>query len=282
MTIGVVGLGLIGGSVSKAIKHSTPHTVLGYDISEPVVCKAKLLDAIDGFLSDDRIPLCDMIIIATYPQICVDFLEQKASLIKKETIVMDCCGIKDFVCKKLFPLAKKNGFIFIGAHPMAGIEFSGFDNAQHKLFSNASIILTPSPNTDLETLQQVKKFWGSLGFTNFEITNPERHDKIIAYTSQLAHVVSSAFIKSKTALEHLGFSAGSYKDMTRVARLNENMWTELFLENADNLSTELDELITNLQEYSKALKNRDEKKLKALLKEGREAKELADKGDMSI
>ncbi len=131
-------------------------------------------------------------------------------------------------------------------------------------------------------MQQVKKFWGSLGFTNFEITNPERHDKIIAYTSQLAHVVSSAFIKSKTALEHLGFSAGSYKDMTRVARLNENMWTELFLENADNLRMELDELITNLQEYSKALKNRDEKKLKALLKEGREAKELADKGDMSI
>lgn len=279
MTIGVIGLGLIGGSIAKAIKHGTPHTVLGYDIVEQVVRKAKLLDAIDDVLKDEQIPQCQMLIVATYPESCVEYIRQKARLISPKTIVMDCCGTKSFVCAELFPLAKKHGFTFVGTHPMAGIEYSGFDNAQRKLFNAASIILVPIPNTDIEILQQVKKFWMQLGFTNFEITTPERHDKIIAYTSQLAHIVSSAFIKSPTALEHDGFSAGSYKDMTRVARLNETMWTELFLQNSAQLSAELDTLIAHLNEYSTALKTNDAASLKRLLKEGRERKELADKGE---
>ena len=162
---------------------------------------------------------------------------------------------------------------------MAGLEYSGFDNAQRKLFNNASIILVPPQNTDLELLHSIKQFWSNLGFTNFEITTPEKHDRIIAYTSQLAHVVSSAFIKSPTAKEHAGFSAGSYKDMTRVARLNETMWTELFLDNSENLEKEVDTVIENLIKYRDALKARDETTLKELLKEGRICKENADKGE---
>ncbi len=281
MNVGVVGLGLIGGSVAKAIKHSTPHSVLGYDIVEQVTYKAKLLEAIDNTLTDELIPLCDMLIVATYPEICVNYIKEKAPLIKKGAIVMDTSGVKGAVCSELFSIAKENGFTFIGAHPMAGIEFSGFDNAQRKLFNDASIILTPPENVDLEVLENVKKFWASLGFSNFEITTADRHDKIIAYTSQLAHVVSSAYIKSPTALLHKGFSAGSYKDMTRVARLNEAMWTELFLDNADNLSQEIETIIENLKEYGEAIRNRDENKLCALLKDGRERKEQADKGDLS-
>ncbi len=279
MIIGVVGLGLIGGSIAKAIKHSTPHTVLGRDISEPVLRKAILLNAIDGQLTDEKLSNCDIVIIATYPGICIDFVKQYASKFKKNSFVMDCCGTKKAVCEALFPVAKEYGFTFIGAHPMAGLEYSGFDNAQRKLFNNASIILVPPKNTDLELLQVIKQFWSSLGFSNFEITTQEKHDRIIAYTSQLAHVVSSAYIKSPTAKEHAGFSAGSYKDMTRVARLNETMWTELFLENSENLSKELDTVINNLTQYRDSLKAKDAETLKNLLKEGRICKENADKGE---
>ncbi len=282
MYVGIVGLGLIGGSIAKAIKHSTSDTVLGRDISAPVACKARLLEAIDNELTDELIPLCDILFIATYPQICVDFVKEKASLIKKGAVVMDTCGVKRFVCDKLFPVAEEHGFSFIGAHPMAGTERSGFDNAQRKLFNNASVILTPKENESIELLGRIKKYWAELGFTNFEITTPAHHDEIIAYTSQLAHVVSSAYIKSPTALSHTGFSAGSYKDMTRVARLNERMWTELFLENADNLETEIDTVIEHLREYKNAIKAKNEEELIQLLREGRECKEKADEGDMSV
>ncbi|MBR6216339.1 MAG: prephenate dehydrogenase [Spirochaetaceae bacterium] len=279
MIVGIVGLGLIGGSVAKAIKHSTPHTVLGRDILEPVLRKAILLDAVDDSLTDEKLSICDIIIIATYPGISIDFVKNNYTKFKKDVIVMDCCGVKQVVCDALFPLAKENGFTFIGAHPMAGLEYSGFDNAQRKLFNNASIILVPPQNTDLELLHKIKQLWSELGFTNFEITTPEKHDRIIAYTSQLAHVVSSAYIKSPTAKEHAGFSAGSYKDMTRVARLNETMWTELFLENAENLEKEVDTVIENLTKYRDAIKAKDEATLKELLKEGRICKENADKGE---
>lgn len=282
MNVGIVGLGLIGGSLAKAIKHSTTDTVLGCDIARSVECKARLLEAIDNELTDELIPLCDILIIATYPQTAIDFVKEKAHLIKKGAVVMDTCGVKRVVCDALFPVADAHGFTFIGAHPMAGTERSGFDNAQRKLFNSASVVLTPKENESIELLGRIKKFWASLGFTNFEITTPQRHDEIIAYTSQLAHVVSSAYIKSPTALAHTGFSAGSYKDMTRVARLNETMWTELFLENAENLEREIDTVIESLSKYKDAIASRDEKELLALLREGRECKEKADAGDMSV
>jgi prephenate dehydrogenase len=163
---------------------------------------------------------------------------------------------------------------------MAGIERSGFENSNRSMFNNASIILVPPQGAPIELLEQLKKFWGAIGFTNLEITTAVRHDKIIAYTSQLAHVASSAFVKSETALAHKGFSAGSYKDLTRVARLNEVMWAELFLENRENLLRETTELIEALQKYEDALKNNDEEVLMQLLKEGRLRKEQADRNDM--
>ncbi len=280
MNIGVVGLGLIGGSIAKAIKHDTPHTVIGYDIDLSVVAKAKLLEAIDVELNDERLAICDMLIVALYPKDIVKYVSDKAKIIKKGCLVTDTGGIKGYICERLFPLASEYGFEFIGAHPMAGVESSGFDNAQRAMFSNASIIVTPPKGTSIETLHALKKFWGSLGFTNFEVTTPLEHDRRIAFTSQLAHVVSSAYIKSPQALNQQGFSAGSYKDMTRVARLNETMWTELFLENAQNLSDELASLIDNLKQYKQAIDDADSQRLKELLKAGRERKELADKGSM--
>ncbi|MEG2677817.1 MAG: prephenate dehydrogenase [Oscillospiraceae bacterium] len=280
MNIGIVGLGLIGGSIAKAICRNTSHTVMGVDIDNTIVQKARLLEAIDLELNEDRVKICDILIIALYPKDIVRWVTDNADNFKTGCIVMDCGGVKRYICNELMPLAQQKGFCFIGAHPMAGLEKSGFDNARGSMFENASIILTPPKGIDIEKLCELKKFWGSIGFTNVEITSPEEHDRRIAFTSQLAHVVSSAYVKSSTALTQHGFSAGSYKDMTRVARLNEKMWAELFLENRDFLSSEIETIIDNLIQYKKAIDDDDFDALKQLLKEGRECKEEADKGDI--
>lgn len=280
MNIGIVGLGLIGGSFAKAIKKNTKHTVLGYDISEPVFLKAKLLESVDYELTPERIPLCDITVIATNPEAGLEYIKNNASVFKKGAVVMDICGIKRNICSEAFSIAKHNGFIFVGGHPMAGLEHSGFSYSSAALFEGASMILTPSPGTDIAVLDTLHKLFGAMGFTRVEMTTPEHHDRIIAYTSQLAHVVSSAFVKSPTAQEHNGYSAGSYKDMTRVALLDENMWTELFRLNADNLLPELECLIKNLGEYRDALAAKDFDRVKVLLKDGKEKKISADRKDL--
>ncbi len=280
MNIGIVGLGLIGGSVAKALRANTPDTVMGTDCVRSVIDKAKLLEAIDLELTEERIPVCDVLILALYPRDIIEWARAHIGRLKPGCLVMDCGGVKGVVCDALFPLFAQSGATFIGAHPMAGVERSGFDNARGSMFQDASIILTPPPGTGIELLSRVKKFWGAIGFTNVEITTPQEHDRRIAFTSQLAHVVSSAYIKSPTACMQHGFSAGSYKDMTRVARLNEKMWTELFLENAAPLSAEIGEIIRHLQEFRAAIDQNDAPALEQLLREGRECKENADKGDL--
>lgn len=157
---------------------------------------------------------------------------------------------------------------------MAGVERWGFDSSFGMLFNNASMILTPDGGTDIALLHEIKQMFLSIGFGSITVVSPEQHDRIIAYTSQLAHVVASAYIKSPTALEHTGMSAGSYKDMTRVASLNSNMWSELFLENSDNLLNEIDNIINNLTEYRDAIASNDRAKLEALLEDGTKRKAI--------
>lgn len=275
MEIGIVGLGLIGGSLAKAISQNTDHTVYGFDISDTVVKKAVLVDAIEQPLTDELLPHCDIVIVALYPQATIDYVKAHADLFKKDSIVLDCGGVKGIVCDALRPLAEEKGFLFIGGHPMAGLEHSGFTYAKKSLFNNASMIFTPTKGP-IEKISELKELFTSIGFTNIEISTPEDHDRKIAFTSQLAHVVSNAYIKSPTAMEHMGFSAGSYKDLTRVAKLNEHMWTELFLENAENLVCEIDTIVENLQKYSTAIKENDADTLRELLKDGREKKAIID------
>ena len=279
MEIAIVGLGLIGGSIAKAIKKFTPHTVLGYDTNEQVMYKARLLDAMDAELTEERIPICDWLIIATRPGDAVRFVTANAARIKKGATVMDVCGVKRCVCEPLWLIAQENGFTFIGGHPMAGREVSGFDHASAELFKDASMILTPPKGAEITLLERIKKFWCALGFGTVTVTTPENHDRVIAYTSQLAHVVSSAYIQSPTALDHIGFSAGSYKDMTRVAKLDAEMWTELFLENRVALLGEIDGLMQRLGQYREALANEDQARLSGLLTAGREQKLEADRKD---
>ena len=276
MNIGVVGLGLIGGSIAKSAKKNTSFKVYGYDIDPNTVKNAIAENSIDGELTEKRISTCDYIFIPLYPEAVIEFVEKNASNFKEGAVVIDCAGVKRSVCDRCFEIAERNSFSFVGGHPMAGTQFSGFENSKDTMFYNAPFVLTPKENEDILTLANAREVIMKLGFGRVSVMTPQKHDKLIAFTSQLAHVVSNAFVKSPSAIERKGISAGSYKDLTRVAYLNENMWTELFLDNKDNLIFELDNIIAELQKYSDAMKNNDAQTLKQLLKDGKEAKMKAD------
>lgn len=276
MIIGVVGLGLMGGSLAKAFKYNTENTVWGTDINPDTVLKAKLVGAVEKELTEDDLPLCDLVIVALYPEATVEYVKKHGDKFKKDAVVMDVCGVKRFVCDNLNDFAKERGFVFLGAHPMAGYHLSGFSHSKVAMFNNASLILTPDSDTDIACLSRIKELFLKIGFTNVEFSTPSEHDRIIAFTSQLAHVVSNAYVKSPEATAHKGFSAGSYKDLTRVAALNEEMWAELFLENSDNLIKEIDSIVENLVQYRCALEAADRKGLKELLRDGRILKEKID------
>jgi len=276
MVIGIVGLGLIGGSLAKATKKNTNHKVYGFDISEATVKSALKDKSINKELTSENLKECDYVFIPLYPEAVKEYLIKNAKSFKENAVVIDCAGVKRCVCEDCFNIAEENGFIFIGGHPMAGTQFSGYENAKDTMFHNAPFILTPKENEDILTLANAREVIISIGFGRVSVMTPERHDKLIAFTSQLAHIVSNAYVKSPSSTQRKGISAGSYKDLTRVAYLNETMWTELFLENKDNLIFELDYLIEELKKYSDAMKNNDADTLKQLLKDGREAKERAD------
>lgn len=275
MKIGIVGLGLIGGSLARALTDSGKHEVYGLDRNRSSLLAAKMVGAIAGEMNDETIGELDMIIIALYPKATVEFVEENAAKIKKGAIVADCGGVKRPICAPCEKLAEENGFIFIGAHPMAGTQFSGFNASRGNLFKNATMIVTPKENTDIRILEKLRNVLNDAGFGAINFTTPEEHDKVIAFTSQLPHIISNAYVKSRTAVKQKGFSAGSYRDLTRVSKLNEAMWTELFFENKDNLCAEIDFLVERLSEYSAALKADDKEGLIALLKEGTDSKKQA-------
>ena len=275
MTVGIVGLGLIGGSFAKAY-HAAGHTVLAFDIDRSTYDFAVLSGTVNGPLTDETLSTCDLILIAVIPSAAVDYLKHHAAHIGPKPVVIDCCGTKRMVCAACFPLAKEHGFTYLGGHPMAGTHNSGFKYATPTMFHNAPMVLVPENHNDIQLLSRVKDLLAPAGFSRFSITTAEQHDEMIAFTSQLAHVVSNAYIKSPTAELHKGFSAGSYKDMTRVAWLAPEMWAELFLENKDFLMAELDTLMANLRQYQDAMVHNDLPGLVRLLDEGRKRKEEVD------
>ena len=276
MTVGIVGLGLIGGSLAKAFAAGGRDQVLAFDRDASVLDFAQVSGAVSGVLDESSVARCGLLLLAVPPEGAVAYLTGMAPHIPAETLVMDCCGTKRRVCAAGFALARQYGFPFVGGHPMAGTHNSGFKYARENLFRGAPMVLVPPTFGDIELLSRAKDALAPLGLGKFSVTTAEEHDKMIAFTSQLAHVVSNAYIKSPTALAHRGFSAGSYKDMTRVAWLNPAMWTELFLENRDNLLRELDGLTAALDEYRTALREDDAPRLERLLDEGRRRKEEVD------
>lgn len=276
MIIGITGLGLIGGSLAKAYKKCADITVYGYDIDESILAFAQLSGAIDNVLNENTIKECDCIFIALYPTASVEYLKKLAPHITAGTVVIDCCGTKQKICGEGFALAEKYGFIFVGGHPMAGTQNSGFKNSYASMFKDAYMVVVPPVYDDIVLFDRIKKILAPAGFGQITFSTAQKHDQIIAFTSQMAHVVSNAYIKSPTAREHKGFSAGSYKDLTRVARLNADMWAELFIENRDNLVNELDLFIEAMDQYRDAIASKDHGRLRQLLEDGKQCKEKVD------
>lgn len=282
---GIVGLGLIGGSFARGYAQAGVR-VLACDPDEDVMVAASM-GTVSGELNEETLGECDIIVLACYPEACIEWLEAHAQALAEATdtqaimgpVVIDTVGIKGIVCERAFNLARENGFYFVGAHPMAGTQFSGYAHSRADLFAGAPLVLVPPAVDDslkLELLSQVREMVRPLGFGKFSVTSAEEHDHVIAFTSQLAHVVSNAYVKSPTAQEHHGFSAGSYRDLTRVAHLNASMWAELMTDNSQYLSQELTCLIDSLSAYRDALDRKDEEQLKELLAEGDRIKRVLD------
>lgn len=275
MIVGIVGLGLIGGSFAKAYSLAG-EKVFAFDVDKSTCKLAQITETISGDLDQTTIPDCDLILLCVYPQAAIDYMKNNAKYFSKKTVVIDCCGIKREVVAAGENIAKEFEFTFVGGHPMAGTQYSGFKYSKADLFIGAPMVIVPPKFDDIKLLDKIKKLLAPAGFGSISVTTAQKHDQMIAFTSQLAHIVSSAYIKSPTAKLHKGFSAGSYKDMTRVAWLNPSMWTELFLDNSDYLINELDVLIDNLNDYKQAILQKDNKKLYQLLLEGKKQKEEID------
>lgn len=283
--VGVLGLGLIGGSFARGFA-ACGARVLAFDPNEDILMAAKI-DSVSGELNAETIAKCDLIVLAAYPAACVDWLEDNAETLAAASdaeamsgpVVIDTGGVKQAVCDSGFALAQEHGFMFCGAHPMAGTQFSGYAHSRATMFDGAPLVLVPPACADaqkLELLDRITQFMKPLGFASFCVTTPADHDRVIAFTSQLAHVVSNAYVKSPTAQEHHGFSAGSYRDLTRVAHLNPAMWSELMMENAGPLAYEVDTIIASLSAYSEALKSGRRDNLERLLAEGDRIKRALD------
>ncbi len=275
-TVGIIGLGIIGASFAKAFKANSDARILGYNRTVSVAHFAKMEGTIDDVLTEENLGECDLVIPALYPDAIIDFVKKHAKKFKKGALVVDAAGLKRKICSELFPVAKKNGFTFVGGHPMAGKKYSGYKYSADNLFKRASLIICPEDQRSIQLISRIKEVFSPCGFGRITVCTPEEHDEVIAFTSEMPHIISNAFIKSPTAKGHKGFSAGSYNDMTRVAWLNETMWTEIFMENKDNIIKEIDFLTAYLAEYKKSLEEGDSETLWQLLHEGKVAKEDID------
>ena len=277
MKVGIIGLGLIGGSLGRSIVAKTEHTVYAFDTDIKALKTGKLLKAYHEILTDETVKDIDILFIALYPKTAILVAKEYASKLKDGALIVDLCGNKRTIVKALKEISEEyKNLEYISSHPMAGREFSGIKHSTATLYEKASMILVPV-KADIRTVAKLKEFCLSIGFGQVVITTADEHDKIISYTSQLAHVVSSSYIKSPTAQNYLGFSAGSFRDMTRVARLSPEMWTELMVDNKDYLVKEIYCLIDSLTEYAVALEKGDKTELFKLLEDGTNKKLSAEK-----
>ena len=271
MKILVAGLGLIGASIAKSLKKNTSHYILGWNRTQTVTLKALEDGAIDetGTL-DELIPQADITIINFYTDAIVPFVLENRDKFKKGSIVTDSCGIKTMICRTLEK--ESFDFYYIGAHPMAGREVSGYDASLPTLFDNASFICTPTnaPKSKIDTVLELAR---EMGFKRTVVTTPEHHDEMIAFTSQIAHVLACSYVLSPLAPQHAGFSAGSYRDVSRVARINGEMWSELFIANKQPLINEIDDLVNNLEKFRAAIQDEDREILIDLMAQANRIKE---------
>lgn len=272
MNIAVIGLGIIGGSYCKAIKKFTDHYVIGINRTKTIAEKALSEGAIDEIGNAESLKNADLIILCMYPQACIDYIKENGKFIKNGAIVTDSSGIKRAICPQLLELSNEHNFVFVGSHPMAGKEKNGFDAGDAELYKGASFIITPC-GADEKYVDVLAEFATSIGFGTVKITTPEEHDRMIAFTSQLPHVLACSYVLSPCCPNHKGFSAGSYRDVSRVANINSVLWSELFLENREPLIEELDILIENITQIIDSIKANDKETLMELLEQGHKVKQ---------
>lgn len=272
----VAGLGLIGGSMAKALKRYTDYKVYGWNRTRSVAEKALAQGVIDGIADDRTLAGCDLLIPVLYPDATIDFLARTIPKMKKGAQVVDLVGVKSRMTEELVPLALEYGIRYTGGHPMAGRPKAGYDRSFAELFKGASMILVPTAATAEGDLYHLEELFRQIGFGLVRVCDPETHDRMIAHTSQLAHVVSNCYVKSPVSSNYVGFAGGSYKDMTRVAGIDEGVWQELFIQNKDSLLAEIDLLVGSIMQVRDAVDAGDSERLTSLLREGREAKELID------
>lgn len=277
MNIAIYGLGLIGGSIGRAITKKTRHKCFGFDIDCKTVEKAKLLSAIEDKVDDANIADMDLIVLALCPKTAIKTMNEILHRLKSGAVVIDCCGNKKEITEAMEKAKSKRADVeFVAVHPMAGREFSGISHSMATLFEHSYFIVTPTQNTKIETMAMLKQLFLDMGADGVEIANAEKHDEMISYTSQLAHVISNAYIRNQLSAEHAGFSAGSFRDMTRVSKINSEMWTELFLENSGNLLEQIEVFEKNLKELKIAIQSQDKQTLKSLLQSGNDMKQIAE------
>lgn len=278
MKIGIAGLGLIGGSLAKAYKRAGAE-VLGFNRNKTTLGYAEISGTIDGELTADNIKDCDAVFICMMIDASVKWLEDHATEFGQGQIVMDCCGIKQRICDVGFGLAKEHGFLFIGGHPMAGRQYGGLKNSKEDLYDGATMVLVTENRDDIMLLQRLKELLAPAGFGKLSFMTAEQHDDMIAFTSQMTHIAANAFVKKEQDYPGGFPQGGSFRDFTRVADLNENMWSDLFLENKYYLLRLLNDYIDELGKYRDAIENDDEETLKDLLRTGSESKKTADLKD---
>lgn len=272
MNILICGLGLIGASLAKTLKKNTNHTVLGWNRTESVTEKALRDGVIDKMGDIDSLMAeADITFVNFYPEAIVPFILEHKNSFKKDSVVTDSCGIKTKICRAMEK--EKLDFYFIGAHPMAGREVGGYDNSLDNLYDNASFIVTPVDGTPRNKVDALVGLAESMGFARTVVTTPEHHDEMIAFTSQIAHVLACSYVLSPLAPSHAGYSAGSYRDVSRVARINADMWADLFIDNKEALVREIDDLVSNLMQFKYNIVNEDSPALKDLMNRANKIKE---------
>ncbi len=260
----IVGLGLIGGSMAMAARNFEDFEVIGVDLSEPTLRYAVEHGVADRVTSDPSIIReADLVMLCLHPRSIVRFLEDHRLDFKPGCLVTDVCGVKTAILEGAAVLPE--GVDFIGCHPMAGKETSGVENAEASLFRGAHFILTPRPDSTPEHVALLERLALHIGCRDVVNTTPERHDAIIAYTSQVMHIMAVAVCDDPDLFSCKGFEGGSFRDCTRVAALDVPLWTELFSMNGSALCKVIGNLEDNLRAYREAIEQGDTASLSAKL-----------------
>lgn len=267
MKVAIIGLGLIGGSIARRLRGFHDCAIAAYNRTPQTLLLAKQDGVIDEGSSDagEVMDGADLIILCLYPKLNVDFVRDNLSHIKSGAVITDVSGVKGFMIDELSKILPDD-VDFIGAHPMAGREVGGYQSSTDTLFNKASFLITPTKKNKPENVALIRELAEYIGCKHVVTTTPEEHDAVIAYTSQLMHVVAVALCDNPMIERSTFFSAGSLRDCTRVAKINEVMWSELFVENKTELVKRIREMEASLEKMAVATENGDRDELEKIMK----------------